>query len=119
MAKAGLSDLHLKEPLGDFQLCFRVLQPPRLILRNDLERGSTASFSVNMERWDQRQGLPLRVLVLEVPALKIGARPIRTVEKSHNLSPRIQFSPNLGILYGIFSDAGGRRSCLGEKVLRI
>ena len=54
MAKAGLSDLHLKEPLGDFQLCFRVLQPPRLILRNDLERGSTASFSVNMERWDQR-----------------------------------------------------------------
>ena len=31
-AKAGLSDLHLKEPLGDFQLCFRVLQPPRLIL---------------------------------------------------------------------------------------
>ena len=72
-----------------------------------------------MERRDQRQGLPLRILVLEVPALKIGACPICIAEKSHNLSPRIQFSLNLGILYGMFSDAGGRRSYLGEKVLRI
>ena len=77
------------------------------------------TVAVDMECGNQRESLPLRVLLLEVPALKIGARPIRTVEKSHNLSPRIQFSLNLGILYGIFSDAGGRRSCLGEKVLRI
>ena len=77
------------------------------------------SLAVNMERWDQRQGLPLWVLVLEVPALKIGTRPVCVAEKSHNLSPRIQFSLNLGILYGMFSNAGGCRSCLGEKVLRI
>ena len=77
------------------------------------------SFSVDMERGNQRQSLSLRILVLEVPALKIGARLSSTAEKSHNLSPRIQFSLNLGILYGIFSDAGGRRSYLGEKVLRI
>ena len=71
-AKAGLSNLYLKGLMGDFQLCFRVLQPPRLILRNDLERGSEASFSVNMERGNQRQSLSLGVLVFEVPALKIG-----------------------------------------------
>ena len=76
-------------------------------------------FSVDMERGNQRQSLSLRILVLEVPALKIGARLSSTAEKSHNLSPRIQFFLNLGILYGIFSDAGGRRSYLGEKVLRI
>lgn len=57
-----------------------------------------------MERGDQRQGLPLRVLVFEVPALKIGTRPVCVAEKSHNLSPRIQFSLNLGILYGVSFD---------------
>ena len=61
-------------------------------------------FSVDMERGNQRQSLSLRILVLEVPALKIGACPICTAEKSHNLSPRIQFSLNLGILYGVSFD---------------
>ena len=31
-AKAGLSNLYLKRLPGDFQMCFRVFQPPRLIL---------------------------------------------------------------------------------------
>ena len=51
-----------------------------------------ASFSVNMERWDQRQGLPPRILVLEVPALKIGSRPIYAVEKTcHFYHPGFSF----------------------------
>ena len=50
-----------------------------------------------MERGNQRQGLPLWVLVLQIPALKIGACPICVTEKTHMISPRIQFSLNLGI----------------------
>jgi hypothetical protein len=69
-----------------------------------LEGGGAASISIDMECRNQRESLPLRVLVLEVPALKIGAYPICTAEKSHNLSPWIQFSLNLGILYGVSFD---------------
>nr|WP_325188404.1 hypothetical protein [uncultured Oscillibacter sp.] len=58
-----------------------------------------------MERGNQRKSLPLRVLVFEVPALKIRTGPVCTAEKSHGSSPQIQFSLNLGILYRIFSDA--------------
>ena len=61
------------------------------------------SFSVDMERGNQRQSLSLRILVLEVPALKIGARLSSTAEKSHNLSPRIQFPLNLGFYIGLLS----------------
>ena len=45
-----------------------------------------------MERWDQRQGLPLRILVLEVLALKIGARLICAVEEMcHAYHPGFSF----------------------------
>ena len=43
------------------------------------------SFSVDMERGDQRQSLALRILVLEVPALKIGSRPIYAVTLTENI----------------------------------
>ena len=54
-----------------------------------------------MECGNQRQRLSPRILVLEVPALKIGACPIYAVKKSHHdFHPHIQFSLNVGILYG-------------------
>jgi hypothetical protein len=69
-----------------------------------LQGGGAASFSADMERGNQRWSLLLRILVLEVPALKIGACFVFAAEKSHNLLPQIQFFLNLGISYEVCKD---------------
>ena len=103
-AEGGVPDLKVKRPAGDLQLCLRVFQPPRSAVGNDLEGGGAAPFCVDVERGNQRQGLAPRGLVLKIPALKIGACLLRAAEKFHDSSPQIQFSLNLGILYGMSSD---------------
>ena len=57
-----------------------------------------------MERRDQRQGLPLRILVLEVPALKIGACSLCAVEKRVTFITPDSVFPESGILYRITLD---------------
>lgn len=100
-AEAGQPKLDLERLPGDLKLFCRVLQPPRAVVGNDLERRGTASPAVDMEGGNQRESLSLPGLVLEIPALKIG--PVCSAEEAHNNSPRIQFPLNPGILYGRIS----------------
>ena len=76
-AEAGLPDLNLKGLLKGL----------------NLQRGGTASCTVNMKRGNQRKSLTMPVLVLEIPPFKIGPRLLCTPKKVHSCNhPKFSFS---------------------------
>ena len=62
-----------------------IFQPPRAAVGDHLEGRGAASPGVGVEGGNQRQGLPVPVLVLQIPAFKIGGRRRGATERTHNL----------------------------------
>ena len=90
-AEAGRPHPDLKRLAGSLAQGGWMFQPPRAAVGDHLEGRGAASPGIGVEGGNQGQGLPGPILVLQIPAFKIGGRRCGAAERTHNLSPRVQF----------------------------